>query len=142
DGHADNPHLPNNYTPNTVVFTGTHDNTTTRAWFESLPENNRRMVWSYANRSGGAIDDITWEMIRLAWSSKAGLSIVPLQDVLNLGREGRMNLPGTAEGNWRWRCAERMLKDSAFERLRDLTLVSGRTASLRNAIQNETVQAA
>ncbi len=142
DGHADNPHLPNNYTPNTVVFTGTHDNTTTRAWFEALPESNRRMVWSSVNRSGGGTNEIAWELIRLAWSSKAGLSIVPLQDVLNLGVEGRMNLPGTAEGNWRWRCTERMLKDSAFERMRDLTLVSRRTVPLRNAIQNETVQAA
>ena len=98
--------------------------------------------FSNAITTNGATNEIAWELIRLACSSKAGLSIVPLQDMLNLGGEGRMNLPGTAEGNWRWRWTERMLKDSAFERLRDLTLVSGRTASLRNAIQNETVQAA
>jgi 4-alpha-glucanotransferase len=141
DGHADNPHLPNNYTPNTVVYTGTHDNTTTRAWFEALPESTRRMVWSYVNHPGGATSEGAWELIRLAWSSKAGLAMVPLQDLLNLGAEGRMNLPGTVEGNWRWRCTEEMLRDSAFDRLRDLTLESGRTATLRDTTQNKTVQA-
>ncbi len=140
DGHPDNPHLPNNYTPNTVVYTGTHDNTTTRAWFEALPENVRRMVLSHVNRPGAAASEVAWELIRLAWSSKAGVAMVPLQDLLNLGVEGRMNLPGSAEGNWRWRCTEQMLRPSVFERLRDLTSVSGRTATGRNGIQNETVQ--
>lgn len=78
-----------------------------------------------------------WEMIRLAWSSKAGLAMVPLQDVLNLGVEGRMNLPGTAAGNWRWRCAEEMLRTPLFDRLRDLTSISGRCARLENAKQRE-----
>jgi 4-alpha-glucanotransferase len=140
DGHPDNPHLPNNYPPNTVVYTGTHDNTTTRAWFEALPENIRRIVLSYVNRPGVVTSEVAWELISLAWSSKAGLAMVSLQDLLNLGVEGRMNLPGTAEGNWRWRCTEQMLRTSVFERLRDLTLVSGRTVTRRNGIQNETVQ--
>ena len=142
EGGSDNPHLPNNYSPNTVVYTGTHDNTTTRAWFEALPENLRRTVWNYLNRPGPATSEIAWEIIRLAWTSRAGLAIVPLQDVLNLGVEGRMNLPGTAEGNWRWRCTEQMLTTSVFERLLDLTLASGRTATRRNGIQYETMKAA
>jgi len=141
DGRADNPHLPNNFTPNTVVYTGTHDNTTTRAWFEGLPESARRTVWSYLDHSDPRTSEVTWELVRLAWSSRAGLAIAPLQDLLNLGAEGRMNLPGTAEGNWRWRCTEEMLAPSAFDRLRDLTSASGRTPKLANDNQTETVEA-
>jgi 4-alpha-glucanotransferase len=141
DGHTDNPHLPNNFTPNTVVYTGTHDNTTTRAWFEGLPESDRRTVWSCVGNPSGKTSEIAWELIRLAWSSKAGLAIAPLQDLLNLGVEGRMNLPGTAAGNWRWRCTEEMLVPSVFDRLRDLTSASGRRPKFANDKQPETVEA-
>jgi 4-alpha-glucanotransferase len=64
--------------------------------------------------------------MRSVWSSKAGLAIAPLQDLLNLGVEGRMNVPGVAAGNWRWRCTEEMIKPLFFERLRELTISSGR----------------
>src|SRR6266850_3598136 len=83
DGHRDNPHLPDNFTPNTVVYTGTHDNTTTRAWFEELQENARRNVWNYLGHTDQPANEVAWELIRLAWSSKAGLAMVPLQDLLN-----------------------------------------------------------
>jgi 4-alpha-glucanotransferase len=141
DGHNDNPHLPNNFTPNTVVYTGTHDNPTTRAWFEALPESARRSVWSYVGHPEGRTSEIAWELIRLAWSSKAGLAIAPLQDLLNLGAAGRMNLPGTAAGNWRWRCTEEMLVPSVFEGLRDLTSATGRSPKVTNPSQTETVEA-
>ena len=110
-----------------VVYTGTHDNDTTRGWFESLPQNQRQNVWNYLKRTGGESGEIAWELIRLAWSSVAALAMVPLQDVLNLGTEARMNLPGRAEGNWRWRCTEEMLSGPAFERLQELTATSKRT---------------
>jgi len=126
DGRADNPHLPKNFTSNTVVYTGTHDNTTTRAWFEGLPESIRRTVWSYVDPAEQKTNEVAWELIRLAWSSKAGLAIAPLQDLLNLGVEGRMNLPGTAAGNWSWRCTEEMLEPSVFDSLRDLTSATAR----------------
>jgi 4-alpha-glucanotransferase len=131
DGHSDNPHLPENYTSNTVVYTGTHDNTTTRAWFEALPENARQSARSYAARAGVTMggEEVAWDFIRLAWSSKAGLAIAPFQDLLNLGVEGRMNVPGTTGGNWRWRCTESMLEPSVFERLRELTSACGRNAA-------------
>ena len=64
--------------------------------------------------------------MHLAWVSVAALAIAPVQDVLNLGNEARMNVPGRAEGNWRWRCTEDVLSERAFERLRDLTNMSGR----------------
>ena len=94
DGNPGNPHLPENYSTDTVVYTGTHDNNTTRGWFESLPEPERRRVWSYLYRGDGDSNRIAEELLRLAWSSVAALAIVPLQDLLNLGAEGGMNLPG------------------------------------------------
>jgi 4-alpha-glucanotransferase len=126
DGSADNPHLPENYPKNTVVYTGTHDNNTTRGWFESLQESERRKVWRYMNRTEGDGGEIAGELLRLAWSSDAGLAIAPLQDLLNLGSEARINLPGTAEGNWCWRATEDMLNGSVFERLKDLTASTNR----------------
>jgi len=126
DGNPDNPHLPANYSTNTVVYTGTHDNNTTRGWFESLPETERRKVWRYLNRTEGDGREIAGELVRVAWSSAAALAIAPFQDLLNLGSEARMNLPGTTKGNWCWRATEDMLKASVFERLMELTVASNR----------------
>jgi 4-alpha-glucanotransferase len=128
DGHADNPHLPDNYTANTVVYTGTHDNPTTRGWYEDLADAERRSLWRYLKRAGGTSADAAPALLGLAWSSVAALAITPLQDVLSLGHEARMNRPGTAEGNWRWRSTEDMLSPSAFQSLRDLTQASARSA--------------
>jgi len=104
DGHPDNPYLPDNYIPNTVVYTGTHDNPTAREWYEELPDAQRRALWSYLKRPEGRGSDAAPALMQLAWSSRAALAIAPLQDVLNLSTEARMNVPGRAEGNWRWRC--------------------------------------
>jgi len=130
DGHADNPYLPGNYVTNTAVYTGTHDNPTTREWYEELPDDQRRNFWSCVKRSGGDGREAAPALMSLAWSSIAALAIAPLQDVLNLGREARMNVPGRAEGNWRWRCTEQMLTGPAFEWLRELTATSRRSAEL------------
>jgi 4-alpha-glucanotransferase len=130
DGHSDNPHLPQNYTSNTVVYTGTHDNDTTRGWFEELPDAQRKEVWNHLKRTDGESADIARELIRLAWSSVAALAMVPLQDLLGLGKEARMNVPGLAEGNWRWRITEEMLTDDAFLWLEELTNSSNRAAIL------------
>ena len=127
DGKVDNPYLPDNYVPDTVVYTGTHDNATTRGWYEELSAEQRQNVWSYLGRSGGAAPEVAPALMHLAWASVAALAIAPLQDLLNLGNEARMNVPGRAEGNWRWRCTEEMLSDRAFEWLRDLTSTSGRS---------------
>jgi 4-alpha-glucanotransferase len=130
DGQSVNPHLPLNYVTNSVVYTGTHDNPTTRGWFEALSTDQRKNVWKYLNRQG-AIADVAPALMGLAWSSLAAVALAPLQDVLNLGAEARMNVPGRAVGNWRWRCTEEMLADPPFERLRDLTNGSSRIGGVR-----------
>ena len=99
---ADDPYLPHNYERECVVYTGTHDNDTTAGWYASAPEVERDLVRRYLATGGG---EIAWEMIRLAQASVADTAIVPLQDVLGLGSEARMNTPGTAGGNWAWRFA-------------------------------------
>jgi 4-alpha-glucanotransferase len=128
DGNADNPHLPRNYVRNSVVYTGTHDNNTTRGWFESLPERQRQTVWGYLGRAPGDSREAAPELMRLAWSSSAALAIAPLQDVLDLAAGARMNVPGQASGNWRWRATEDMPRPSAFRSLADLTRGSNRFA--------------
>jgi 4-alpha-glucanotransferase len=126
DGNPDNPYLPQHYVPNAVAYTGTHDNNTTRGWFEDLAAEQRQRVWKYLNRPEGDSREVAPALTEMAWSSAAALAMAPLQDLLNLGSEARMNVPGRAEGNWRWRCNEDMLSAPAFEQLRDLTKTSNR----------------
>ena len=126
DGHADNPYLPNNYVPNTVVYTGTHDNPTTREWYEELPDDQRQNLWNYLKSTPSSSDEAPAALMRLAWSSVAALAIAPFQDLLRLGGEARMNLPGRAEGNWRWRCTEEMMSLMAFQWLQEMTEASKR----------------
>jgi 4-alpha-glucanotransferase len=130
DGASNNPYLPDNYASNAVVYTGTHDNPTTRGWFEELPDSQRQNLWKYLKRPAGESGEAAPALIRLAWSSAAALAMAPLQDLLNLGSEARMNIPGRPEGNWRWRCTEDMLSDGDFEWLRDLTKNSDRSGTL------------
>lgn len=126
DGNSDNPYLPRNFVANTVAYTGTHDNPPTREWYDELPDYQRQNFWSYLNRAPGGSADAASALIGLAWSSKAALAIAPLQDVLNLGAESRMNVPGRPAGNWRWRVRAEMLSNSALEWLGELTTGSGR----------------
>ena len=128
DGHLDNPYLPYNYVSNAVVYTGTHDNNTTRGWYEESSDSQRRKMWRYLNRQAGNEGEAAPELVRLAWSSRAALAMAPLQDLLNLGKEARMNVPGSPLGNWRWRCTDGMLSASAFQWLRDLTETSNRSS--------------
>lgn len=142
DGKPDNPYRPENFSHNTVVYTGTHDNSTTRSWFEKLPEDQRKNFWDYLKRSPGPVDEAARELIRVAWSSPAALAITPLQDLLNLGDEARMNIPGHPEGNWRWRCTQRMFSDPAFQWLRDLTVTTNRLGISRGATTDRVMEAA
>jgi 4-alpha-glucanotransferase len=135
DGHADNPYLPHNFVRNTVVYAGTHDNPTTRQWYEELPDSQRQNLWSFLKRAPGTSAEAAPELMRLAWSSPAALAIAPLQDLLNLGREARMNVPGRADGNWRWRVREDMLSSEIFQWLQDLTESSKRSLAVAPSVR-------
>ncbi len=115
------PHRLENHERHSVVYTGTHDNDTTRGWWESLSDADR-------SRSGLDPDDPAWSLIERAWSSRAALAITPLQDVLGLGAEARMNLPGTESGNWQWRFATGATTATLAGRLRALTASAARSA--------------
>lgn len=136
DGQPGNPHLPGNYARNTVVYTGTHDNPPTRGWYGDLPNDQRQNMWRYLKRSEGVSAEAAPALMELAWSSAAALAVAPLQDVLNLGNEARMNVPGHPDGNWRWRCSEDMLSGHAFERVRELTESSNRLGTMAALIND------
>jgi 4-alpha-glucanotransferase len=137
DGNSDNPYLPHNFVPNTVVYTGTHDNNTTRGWFEELPDSQRQTMSRYLKRPVGNSILAAPALMGLAWSSAAALAMAPLQDLLNLGTEARMNVPGRAAGNWRWRCTEDMLSASAFQWLRAMTESSNRSGALASPVAGQ-----
>jgi 4-alpha-glucanotransferase len=118
-GAQEDRFFPHKYDRHTVVYTGTHDNETTVGWFQNLTRAERAFFESY---QPGANADPAWALMRLAWASVADLAIAPLQDVLRLGNEARMNLPGKAEANWRWRCDPRLLKADLFEQLEVMTI--------------------
>lgn len=122
-GAVEERFLPYNYEQNTVVYTGTHDNDTIRGWYDSATKAEQAFLHKYLGRDNS---DISWDLIRLAWSSVAVLAVTPLQDILSLGTEARMNLPGCPSGYWRWRFRKEMLSNEVLNRLGELTEVYGR----------------
>lgn len=120
------PYLPHNYEKNFLVYTGTHDNNTARGWFEeeATPEDKRRLL----RYLGGevAVEEIHRALIRLAMMSVAKWVILPMQDVLGLGSEARMNRPSIAHGNWEWRLRPGQITTSVSETLREITETYGR----------------
>jgi 4-alpha-glucanotransferase len=125
---------PHNYPKNCVVYTGTHDNNTTVGWFKAEDvtgttqsreerEKETRIALEYLGTDGR---EINWDFIRLALMSLADTAIIPMQDILGLGSEARMNVPGTTEGNWRWRFVPDTLTEEMKSRLKELTVLSAR----------------
>ena len=134
---AKNADLPHNYHRNVVAYTGTHDNDTTVGWFHGAAgagstrtqaqiDVEHNFCTKYLHTSG---EEIHWDFIRAVIASVADTAIIPLQDLLGLGTEGRMNLPNSTQGNWSWRFAKADLTDAHGERLRDLTETYGRTTT-------------
>jgi 4-alpha-glucanotransferase len=121
-----NPYIPHNLPRNCVLYTGTHDNNTTRGWFEreATPEIKERL-FRYLGREV-PVEDIHRELIRLAMMSVANIVIIPMQDVLGLREEARMNRPATPEGNWRWRLSPEQLTPSITDMLWGMTELYGR----------------
>ncbi len=122
-GGADNLYLPHNHVPDSVVYTGTHDNDTTAGWYQSSEPHVRDHVRRYLAVEGR---DIAWDLIRTTCASVATIAIVPVQDVLALGPEARMNFPGRPHGNWSWRLLPDQLTPDHSRRLRDLVDLYGR----------------
>lgn len=113
-----NVNLPHNYTVNYMVNTGTHDNDTTIGWFESATKDEKKQIEKYlGDYKSVTIDDI----IEMAWSSIGKYAIMPMQDLLRLDTKSRMNIPGTADGNWLWRFQWKQLKKSYLKHLKDMT---------------------
>lgn len=122
-GDAANIYLPHNYQRNLVVYTGTHDNDTTVGWWRSIDEHTRAHVQQYLDIQD---DDIAWAFIRAVLLSPADTVLIPVQDVLSLGTEARMNMPGRSMGNWGWRLQPAQLDNALAQRLGQLTRLYGR----------------
>lgn len=120
----DDAFLPHNYPVNCVAYTGTHDNDTSRGWYEAATEHEKDFCRRYFARSG---EDIAWDMIRGIWSSVARWVLAPLQDFLNLDTSARMNFPGRPSGNWSWRMPVGALTAQLAERIAELNYLYGRS---------------
>lgn len=127
-----NPYLPHCYDKNTVVYTGTHDNDTTNGWYQAATEQEKDHYRRYLNVDGS---NAAWDFIRLALSSPADTAILPLQDVLSLGTEHRMNIPGTTRGNWGFTFSFDWWQEGFSEGLRYLSALFGRNEQAEKAAE-------
>ena len=124
DSSEENNYIPHSYNPNTVVYTGTHDNDTTLGWYQKASDADKAYVNNYMHTKGDS--DIVWDFIRTAWASVSNIALVPMQDLFSLDSSARMNTPGVAAGNWGWRYTEEALTDELANKLRSLTELYGR----------------
>jgi len=123
DDDATHEYLPHNFERHCVVYTGTHDNDTTRGWYDSAPDETQEFCRRYL---GCNDEDIPWSMIKAVWSSVAEMAIAPMQDLLELGSDARMNFPSRAEGNWQWRVKSEQLSPQLAARMREMSVLYGR----------------
>ncbi|MGB3180390.1 MAG: 4-alpha-glucanotransferase [Cyclobacteriaceae bacterium] len=125
DNLGENPHIIHMHRKNMVAYTGTHDNIPVQAWYSKTDDGIRDLINTYVGHKV-TTDTINEHFIHLVWQSVADISITTTQDLLGLGEEGTMNIPGEAKGNWTWRMEEGVLTDKLAERLQELTKVTGR----------------
>lgn len=126
----ENSFLPHQYVQNTVCYTGTHDNDTTRSWYNNVNEASKDKLRRYFNVDG---NNVVWDLIRACYASVALMAVVPLQDVMDLDGWARMNTPGVAAGNWQWRYTDDMLSEQITAHLRYVTELFGRLPDLDEA---------
>ncbi len=124
DSREESDYLPHNYTCNSVVYTGTHDNDTTMGWFDALNRKDKSFAKRYLNITSRK--DVHWEFIRAALASVSDTAIIPMQDYLGLGAEARINIPSTLGNNWKWRMLDGQLTDELAEKIRTMTKLYGR----------------
>lgn len=125
DSREESDYLPHNYDKNCVVYTGTHDNQTTKDWYTSLEINDKKLADDYINLYGRE-DQICFEFIRLALASTANLAIIPMQDYLELGDIARINTPSTLGGNWIWRMKDGAFSKELIEKIKKMVKIYGR----------------
>ncbi len=124
DSREESDYLPHNYTANSVVYTGTHDNDTVLGWYEALNRRDKAFAKRYLHIRSNK--DVQWEFIRSAMSSVSDTCIIPMQDYLGLGAEARINVPSTLGTNWKWRMLPDAFSDELAERIRKMTKLYGR----------------
>jgi 4-alpha-glucanotransferase len=121
DSAEGNDHVPHNYVPNSVVYTGTHDNDTVLGWFKSAKEEDRQRTRNYLCLQGPE-KTLNWEFIRAALSTVSNIAVIPMQDILGKGPEARFNRPGSLGGNWTWRYQRGDLKSTLAQKMRELVI--------------------
>jgi 4-alpha-glucanotransferase len=124
DSREESDYLPHNYTSNTIVYTGTHDNQTTRGWFETCNSRDRAFAKKYLDIHSRK--DIAWNFIRSAQSSVSNTCIIPMQDYLNLDDSARINTPSTLGNNWKWRMRAEACTDELAQRMYEMAHTYGR----------------
>lgn len=124
DSREGNNYLPHTYTNHCVVYTGTHDNDTSMGWMKTAPKESIKFAKEYLNLTKE--EGYNWGMMRGAWNSVADMAIVPMQDLLGLGTEARMNVPSTLGDNWKWRASEEQISSKLANRLYKYTEMYGR----------------
>ena len=124
DSGEENDYLPHKYTNNCVVYTGTHDNDTVMGWVETAKQSDIDYARSYCKMPPD--EPFNWGLIRTAYESKADMAIVPVQDILGLGKEARMNTPSTTGANWAWRVDAATLTEELANKLKTLSVRTGR----------------
>ena len=122
-GNPEDPFFPHNYPKNCVAYTGTHDNETTQGWFANASGKERDFCLRYLNSDG---KDLSWDMMRAIWASAAVFCLAPMQDLLSLGTEARMNFPGHPSGNWTWRMSEQAMMEELGLKLWEINYLFGR----------------
>ena len=126
DPRESSNYLPYTHTSNSVVYTGTHDNNTTRGWYNDIDEECKIFIRDYFNKTDINEENISWNMVSLAMSSVADLCIIPMQDYLNLGSNARINTPSVLGNNWEWRLTKNSVGDRILNRIRNLAVIYGR----------------
>lgn len=126
DSREESDYLPHNYTNNSVVYTGTHDNNTLKGWFNELTKEDKAFVFKYLDKKKLKKKTLHWDFIRLAMGSVSNLCVIPVQDYLGLGAEARINTPSTLGNNWKWRMSEGTLSKELLDRIYKITKLYSR----------------
>ena len=124
DSREESDYLPHNYTANSVVYTGTHDNDTTQGWYRVINDHDRSFADKYLNIKEE--EEAVWTFVRAALSSVSDTAVIPMQDYLGLGTQARINVPSTLGNNWKWRMQKGQTNSALAEKIRDVCRLYGR----------------